>query len=43
MRIYFIVNAYKILAGKLEGKRPLQKPRWRCRKNIVMDLIKMMD
>jgi hypothetical protein len=30
-------NAYKILVGKLEGKRPLGRPRSRCESNIRMD------
>jgi hypothetical protein len=31
-------NAYKILVGKAEGKRPLRKPRRRWEDNIKMDL-----
>jgi hypothetical protein len=31
-------NAYKILAGKPEGKRPLGRPRRRWVDNIKMDL-----
>jgi hypothetical protein len=31
-------NAYKILVGKPEGKRPLGRPRRRCLDNIKMDL-----
>jgi hypothetical protein len=31
-------NAYRILVGKLEGKRPLGRPRRRCEDNIRMDL-----
>jgi hypothetical protein len=31
-------NAYRILVGKPEGKRPLGRPRRRCRDNIIMDL-----
>jgi hypothetical protein len=31
-------NAYKILAGKPEGKRPLGSPRRRWVDNIKMDL-----
>jgi hypothetical protein len=31
-------NAYKILVGKPEGKRPLRRPRHRCVDNIKMDL-----
>jgi hypothetical protein len=31
-------NAYRILAGKPEGKRPLGRPRRRCVDIIKMDL-----
>jgi hypothetical protein len=31
-------NAYRILVGKSEGKRPLGRPRRRCVDNIKMDL-----
>jgi hypothetical protein len=31
-------NAYKILVGKLEEKRPFGRPRCRCEDNIRMDL-----
>jgi hypothetical protein len=31
-------NAYRILVGKPEGKRPLGRPRCRCVDNINMDL-----
>jgi hypothetical protein len=31
-------NAYGILAGEPEGKRPLGRPRRRCVDNIKMDL-----
>jgi hypothetical protein len=31
-------NAYRILVGKLEGKRPLGRPRCRWVDNIKMDL-----
>jgi hypothetical protein len=31
-------NAYGILVGKPEGKRPLGRPRRRCVDNIKMDL-----
>jgi hypothetical protein len=31
-------NAYKILVGKPEGKRPLVRPRYRWEDNIRMDL-----
>jgi hypothetical protein len=34
-------NAYRILVGKLEGKRPLGRPRRRWVVNIKMDLRKM--
>jgi hypothetical protein len=30
-------NAYRILVGKLEGKRPLGRPRRRWMENIKMD------
>jgi hypothetical protein len=30
-------NAYRILVGKPEGKRPLGRPRRRCEDNIKMD------
>jgi len=30
-------NAYKILVGKLEGKRQPERPRHRCEDNIKMD------
>jgi hypothetical protein len=33
-------NAYRILAGKPEGKKPLGRPRRRCVDNIKMDLRK---
>jgi hypothetical protein len=39
--ILFIIdkrNAYRILVGKLEGKRPLGRPRRRLVDNIKMDL-----
>jgi hypothetical protein len=32
------MNAYRILVGKPEGKRPLGKPRHRWVDNIKMDL-----
>jgi hypothetical protein len=32
------MNAYRILVGKPEGKRPLGKPRRRCLDIIKMDL-----
>jgi hypothetical protein len=31
-------NAYRILVGRPEGKRPLVRPRCRCEGNIKMDL-----
>jgi hypothetical protein len=31
-------NAYRILVGKPEGKRPLERPRCRWVDNIKMDL-----
>jgi hypothetical protein len=31
-------NAYKILTAKLEGKRPLERPRHRWEDNIRKDL-----
>ena len=31
-------EAYKVLVGKTEGKRPLGRPRRRCENNIKMDL-----
>jgi hypothetical protein len=31
-------NAYRILVGKPEGKRPLRRPRRRWMDNIKMDL-----
>jgi hypothetical protein len=31
-------NAYKIMVGKPEGKRPLGRPRHRVMDNIKMDL-----
>jgi hypothetical protein len=31
-------NAYRILVGKPERKRPLGRPRCRCEDNIRMDL-----
>jgi hypothetical protein len=34
-------NAYKLLVGKPEGKRPLGRPRGRCLDNIRMDLIEV--
>jgi hypothetical protein len=34
----FVLNAYRILVGKPEGKRPLGKPRRRWVDNIKIDL-----
>jgi hypothetical protein len=34
-------NAYRILVGKAEGKRPLGRPRHRWVDNIKMDLSEM--
>jgi hypothetical protein len=34
-------NAYRILVGKPEGKRPLGRPRRRWMDNIKMDLIEI--
>jgi hypothetical protein len=34
-------NAYRILARKLERKRPLERPRHRCENNIKMDFREM--
>jgi hypothetical protein len=34
-------NAYRLLVGKPEGKRPLGRPRRRCVDNIRMDLEKV--
>jgi hypothetical protein len=34
-------NAYRLLVGKPEGKRPLGRPRRRWVDNIKMDLIEM--
>jgi hypothetical protein len=31
-------NAYRLLVGNLEGKRPLGRPRYRCVDNMRMDL-----
>jgi hypothetical protein len=36
-------NAYKILVGKLEGKRPLRRPRRRYVDTIKIDLRDGMD
>jgi hypothetical protein len=34
-------NAYRLLAGKTEGKRPLGRPRHRLVNNIKMDLLEV--
>jgi hypothetical protein len=34
-------NAYRMLVGKPEGKRPLRRPRHRCKFNIKMDLVEV--
>jgi hypothetical protein len=34
-------NAYRILVGKPEGKKPLGKPRRRWMNNIKMDVIEI--
>jgi hypothetical protein len=36
-----MISTYKILVGKHERKRPLEKPRSRCEENIRMDLTAM--
>jgi hypothetical protein len=45
--LWEIRNAYKIVVGKCEGKRPLIRPRHRWEDNIKMDLgeivFKVMD
>jgi hypothetical protein len=35
------MNAYRLLVGKPEGKRPLGRPRRRCVDNIRMDLVEV--
>jgi hypothetical protein len=35
-------NAYRILVGKPEGKRPLRRPRHRWAGNIKMDIMKII-
>jgi hypothetical protein len=35
------MNVYRLLVGKLEGKRPLGRPRRRWMDNIRMDLVEM--
>jgi hypothetical protein len=34
-------NAYRLLVGKPEGKRPVGRPRCRCVDNIKMDLLEI--
>jgi hypothetical protein len=34
-------NAYRLLVGKPEGRRPLRTPRRRCLNNIRMDIVKV--
>jgi hypothetical protein len=34
-------NAYRLLVGKPEGKRPLGRPTCRCVDNIKMDLLEI--
>jgi hypothetical protein len=36
-------NAYKILVGKPEGRRPLRRPEHRWKDNIKMDLWGSID
>jgi hypothetical protein len=36
-------NAYRILVGKQEGKRPLGRPRRRWVENIKMDLMDLRE
>jgi len=33
-----IINAYKMLVGKREGKRPLGRPRRRWEDDIIMEI-----
>jgi hypothetical protein len=35
-------NAYRLLVGKPEGRRPLRRPRRRWLNNIRMDLVEVM-
>jgi hypothetical protein len=35
------MNAYRLLVGKPEGKRPLERPRCRWVDNIRMDLVEV--
>jgi hypothetical protein len=34
-------NAYRLLAGTPEGRRPLRRPRCRCLDNIKIDLVEV--
>jgi hypothetical protein len=34
-------GAYRVLMGKPEGKRPLERPRCRWEDNIKMDLVEL--
>jgi hypothetical protein len=34
-------NAYGLLVGKREGKRPLRRPKRRWEDNVKMDLVEM--
>jgi hypothetical protein len=34
-------NVYRLLVGKLKGKRPLGRPRCRWVNNITMDLVEV--
>jgi hypothetical protein len=36
------MNAYRLLVGKQEGRRPLERPRRRCLDNIRMDLVEVV-
>jgi hypothetical protein len=38
-----MINAYRMLVGKPEGKKPLGRPRRRWKDNIKMDLKKQVD
>jgi hypothetical protein len=37
-KIFFLNNLFRVLVGKPEGKRPLERPRNRWEDNIKMDL-----
>jgi hypothetical protein len=34
-------NAYRLLVGKLDGRRPLRRPKRRWLDNIIMDLVEV--